>query len=123
MDKSVLKTIVKCVIFGVIWAIILFGVALVITNFKGYELKNILFIEGIIFVMIGILSSIGGNPMGLSMQGLGQSNAQYIANGNLEVAKMEKDKTKSVKTTVSIGLSTVSLVIGGVLVITLNFII
>lgn len=123
MDKSVLKTIVKCVIFGVIWAIILFGVALVITNFKGYELKNILFIEGIIFVMIGILSSIGGNPMGLSMQGLGQSNAQYIANGNLEVAKMEKDKTKSVKTTVSIGLSTVSLVIGGILVITLNFII
>ena len=123
MDKSVLKTIVKCVIFGVIWAIILFGVALVIANFKGYELKNILFIEGIIFVMIGILSSIGGNPMGLSMQGLGQSNAQYIANGNLEVAKMEKDKTKSVKTTVSIGLSTVSLVIGGVLVITLNFII
>lgn len=123
MDKSVLKTIVKCVIFGVIWAIILFGVALVITNFKGYELKNILFIEGIIFVMIGILSSIGGNPMGLSMQGLGQSNAQYIANGNLEVAKMEKDKTKSVKTTVSIGLSTVSLVIGGVLVIALNFII
>ena len=123
MDKSVLKTIGKCVIFGVIWAIILFGVALVIANFKGYELKNILFIEGIIFVMIGILSSIGGNPMGLSMQGLGQSNAQYIANGNLEVAKMEKDKTKSVKTTVSIGLSTVSLVIGGVLVITLNFII
>lgn len=123
MDKSVLKTIVKCVIFGVIWAIILFGVALVITNFKGYELKNILFIEGIIFVMIGILSSIGGNPMGLSMQGLGQSNAQYIANGNLEVAKMEKDKTKSVKTTVSIGLSTVSLVIGGILVIALNFII
>ena len=73
--------------------------------------------------MVGILSSFGGNPIGLSMQGLGQSNAQYIANGNLEVAKMEKDKTNSVKTTVSIGLSTVSLIIGGILVIALNFII
>ena len=57
------------------------------------------------------------------MQGFGQNNAQYIANANLEVTKLEKDKTSNIKTTVSIGLSTVSLVIGGVLAIILNFII
>ena len=71
----------------------------------------------------GVLSSIGGNPMGLSMQGLGQNNAQYIANANLEVSKMEKDKTNNIKTTISAGLSTVSLIIGGLLVIAINFII
>ena len=123
MEKSILKTIGKCVIFGIIWGIVLFGVALIITNFKDYELRDVLFVEGIIFVVGGVLSSIGGNPMGLSMQGLGQSNAQYIANANLEVSKMEKDKTNNIKTTISAGLSTVSLIIGGLLVIAINFII
>ena len=123
MEKSILKTIGKCVIFGIIWGIVLFGVALIITNFKDYELRDVLFVEGIIFVVGGVLSSIGGNPMGLSMQGLGQNNAQYIANANLQVTKMEKDKAKIIKTTVAVGLSTVSLVIGGVLIIVINFII
>lgn len=123
MEKSILKTIGKCVIFGIIWGIVLFGVALIITNFKDYELRDVLFVEGIIFVIGGVLSYIGGNPMGLSMQGLGQNNAQYIANANLEVSKMEKDKTNNIKTTISAGLSTVSLIIGGLLVIAINFII
>ena len=123
MEKSILKTIGKCVIFGIIWGIVLFGVALIITNFKDYELRDVLFVEGIIFVVGGVLSSIGGNPMGLSMQGLGQNNAQYIDNANLEVSKMEKDKTNNIKTTISAGLSTVSLIIGGLLVIAINFII
>ena len=123
MEKSILKTIGKCVIFGIIWGIVLFWVALIITNFKDYELRDVLFVEGIIFVVGGVLSSIGGNPMGLSMQGLGQNNAQYIANANLEVSKMEKDKTNNIKTTISAGLSTVSLIIGGLLVIAINFII
>ena len=123
MEKSILKTIGKCVIFGIIWGIVLFGVALIITNFKDYELRDVLFVEGIIFVIGGVLSSIGGNPMGLSMQGLGQNNAQYIANANLEVSKMEKDKTNNIKTTISAGLSTVSLIIRGLLVKAINFII
>lgn len=32
---------------------------------------------GTIFVMLGVFASIGGNPMGLSLQSMGQSNAQY----------------------------------------------
>ncbi|MGG7142622.1 hypothetical protein ACQPVP_04075 [Clostridium nigeriense] len=123
MDKSVLKTIRKCVVLGFVWAIVLFVIALIITNFNGYELKNMLFIEGIIFIIGGTLSSFGGNPIGLSMQGLGQTNAQYISNANLQVTKMEKDKTKNIKTTISVGLNTISLVMAGLLVIVVNFII
>ena len=47
MEKSILKTIGKCVIFGIIWGIVLFGVALIITNFKDYELRDVLFVEGL----------------------------------------------------------------------------
>ena len=123
MNKTLLKALEKCILWGVIWAIILFIIANILVNLKGFLLKDVLFIEGIIFIMLGLFACIGGNPMGLSMQGLGQNNAQYIANANLEVSKMEKDKTNNIKTTISAGLSTVSLIIGGLLVIAINFII
>lgn len=123
MDKDILKNIKKCVVLGVIWAILLFVIAFLITTLKDYNLKDVLFIEGITFVTFGILSCIGGNPMGLSMQGLGQNNAQYIANSNLEVTKSEKDNTKNIKNTLSIGLNTFSLAIAGILLIIINFII
>lgn len=122
MDKDVIGKIGKCLVFGVIWALILFVVAVVITKATNFTLKDVLFVEGILFVLAGVMASIGGNSMGLSLQGLGQNNAQYTANANLEVAKMERERT-SVKTTISMGLSTVALIIGGVLVIILNFII
>ena len=123
MDKDILKNIRKCTILGFIWAILLFVIAFLITTLKDYNLKDVLFIEGIAFVAFGILSCIGGNPLGLSIQDLGQNNAQYIANSNLEVTKLEKANTKNIKNTLSIGLSTISLVLAGVLVIIINFII
>ena len=123
MDKDTLKNIRKCTILGIIWAILLVAIAFLIISFKNYNLKDMLFIEGIAFVAFGILSCIGGNPIGLSIQGLGQNNAQYIANSNLEVTKLEKANAKNIKNTLSIGLSTISLVLAVILVITINFII
>lgn len=123
MDKDTLKNIRKYTISGIFWAILLVAIAFLITTLTDYNLKDMLFIEGIAFVTFGILSCIGGNPMGLSIQGLGQNNAQYIANSNLEVTKLEKSNTKNIKNTLSIGLSTISLVFAGILVIIINFII
>ena len=123
MDKDTLKNIRKCTILGFIWAILLVLIAFLITTLKDYNLKDVLFVEGIAFVAFGILSCIGGNPLGLSIQGLGQNNAQYITNSNLQVSKLEKANTKNIKTTLSIGLNTFSLVLAGILLITINFII
>ena len=123
MDKDTLKNIRKCIISGIILTILLVAIAFLITTLKDYNLKDVLFVEGIAFILGGILSSIAGNSMGLSMQGLGQHNAQYIANSNLEVTKLEKANAKNIKNTLSIGLSTISLILAGILVITINFII
>ena len=57
MDKSILKPIWKCAIFGIVWAILLFGIALIITNFKDYTLKDVLFIEGIVLIMVSFFIS------------------------------------------------------------------
>lgn len=123
MGKSQISSLIKCFIWGIIWSIILVLIGLGIVRFTTYNLKDILFIEGIIFVILGISSFLGGNPTGLSLQGLGQTNAQYIANANLEVTRMEKEKTNTIKNNFKTSISTVSLVMGGVICIIINFII
>ena len=60
--------------------------------------------------------------MGLSMQGLGQNSAQYSASANLEVTKMEREKSNR-KLDVALAVSTFSLILGGVFSAGLTFII
>lgn len=90
MNKSQIKALIKCIVWGILWAIVFILIGFVIVNFTSYSLKDVVFIEGIVLVALGALSLIGGNPTGLSLQALGQNNAQYVANANLEVTKMEK---------------------------------
>jgi hypothetical protein len=124
MNNIQLKSLAKCIVFGVLWSIILIIIGVIIANFTSYNLKDVLFIEGIIVVILGALSSISGNPMGLSLQALGQNNAQYVAKANLEVTDMEKQKHhENFKTNIRSSINTVSLVIGGVICIITNYII
>ena len=121
-DKRI-NLVIKSFLWGIAW----FGVAVLIgfiitkvTSYKNFE--NILFIEGIILVFVGIFASISGDPMGLSMQGLGQNSAQYSASANLEVTKMEREKSNR-KLDVALAVSTFSLILGGVFSAGLTFII
>ncbi|WP_346936430.1 hypothetical protein [Clostridium sp.] len=123
MDKSQIKSLIKCVVWGIIWSIILVLIGLGIVNFTTHNLKDVLFVEGIILVILGVSSFLGGNPTGLSLQGFGQTNAQYIANANLEVTRMEKEKTTTIKNNFKTSINTVSLVMGGIICIIINFII
>lgn len=124
MKNEKIKLFLKCVLFGVIWAFISFGISLIINKFMDYSIKDIFFVEGIILIMIGIFSSIGGDPMGLSLQSLGNSNAQYVSNANLKVAEIEKkiNKSEARKVTISTSLSGFSLIVGGAICIIINHI-
>ena len=123
MKDNRINLVIKSFLWGIAW----FGVAVLIgfiitkvTYYKNFE--NILFIEGIILVFVGIFASISGDPMGLSMQGLGQNSAQYSASANLEVTKMEREKSNR-KLDVALAVSTFSLILGGVFSAGLTFII
>ncbi|WP_238881470.1 hypothetical protein [Clostridium sp. YIM B02551] len=116
------KQLLKCALAGIVWFIITIGIGLLIMKFTKYNFKDILFMEGILLIIIGVLSSIGGNSMGLSLQSLGQVNSQYASNVNLEVTRKEKNNY-NIKTTISFGVSMIALIIGGALSIILNFII
>lgn len=122
MNNERIYSFIKSLIWGLGWLVVASLIGFVITKvmtFKSFQ--DILFIEGIVLIFIGVFASISGDPIGLSMQGLGQNNAQYIANANLEVSKMEKQKV-NIKTNIAFALSTFSLVIGGILSIILTFI-
>ena len=123
MNKTLLKSLANCILWGVLWTVILFITGYIIVNLKGFLLKDVLFIEGIIFIMLGIFACIGGNPMGLSLQSLGQSNTQYSTNANLEVSKMENTNKSSFKNTISISINVVSLIFAGIACVIINYII
>ena len=91
-------------------------------NFLGIYSACATFIEGLIMIFVGIATSISGDPMGTSLQALGENNAQYMAIANLEVSKMEKKKS-NVKRNIAFALSTFSLLIGGILSIIVTFLI
>ena len=123
MKDNRISLVIKSFLWGIAW----FGVAVLIgfiitkvTAYKNFE--NILFIEGIILVFVGIFASISGDPMGLSMQGLGQNSAQYSASATLEVTTMEREKSNR-KLDVALAVSTFSLILGGVFSAGLTFII
>lgn len=114
-----MREYIKWSIFTSIIGIIL-GFA--ITKMFSYELKDVLFAEGIMFIIAGILSSISGNSKGLSLQGLGSQNAQYVANANLEITKKEKEQ-KNNRQEISLAFSNVALIVAGIVCIVINYII
>ena len=123
MKDERVSLLIKSKIWGVVWLGLAALIGLIITKVTSYkDYESVLFIEGLILIFVGIFASISGDPMGLSLQGLGQSNAQYIANANLEVSKMSREKVSG-KIDIGFALSTLSLVIGGILSAAITFII
>lgn len=119
MCKKILRLIIN--ILG--WILISFVLAGILVSLKNLVFKDVIFIEGIFIIIIGLTSTIGGDALGLSLQELGNVNAQYMANANLEVSKMEKEKNNyQIKTTIKIFLSTTVLVISGLILILINII-
>lgn len=122
MKDIQIKLLVKCVLLGLILSGILVLIGFTITKYTSFNLKDVLFFEGIIVVMFAALSAVGGIPIGLSLQGMGQNNAQYVANATLEAARMEKEsKVKTLRKEFNKSTTMASLVIAGVICIITNF--
>lgn len=123
MDSRSIKSVVLCIIFGIIWGTILYELGVFIVQNSNEKLSDILFIEGIICILFGIFSHVGGNSIGIYMQGLEENNAHYIGNLNLSISKIEKSKFKSnIRSIVSLSLSMVSFIVAGTICFGINFI-
>ena len=123
MLKNNSKSLKKFVLFFVANLVSLFLIAGIISNLKGFEIKDVLFIEGIFILMVGLFSSISGSPQSLSLQEFGQVNPQYFASISLEDTTIENQRAVSVSNIqVSVDLFSTSMIIGSVIVLISSYI-
>lgn len=124
MKSYALKVLSKIFLLGLLMALIFLGIAILISSKKGYLLKDVLFIQGMIIIFIGILASITENPLGFSFLGLNQINTKFINNSNPEAKQMGKSKFKNPgKMTFNYTIATVSLIFSGITCVIINYII
>jgi hypothetical protein len=80
--------------------------SLAISHWFSYNLKDVLFIVGLLTLIIVIISSISGNSQGLSLQAFGNNNSQYVANVDFKATQHEKIEDRPMVSLKSIMTST-----------------
>lgn len=122
MNNHICKIIFKCLCWSVFTLSMLLVSAYFISISGEYPIENTVFIEGLLFIMIGSFASISGNPSGLFFQTTEQNNFQYKALETLRVNELEKEKTKNVDTLKIISsVGTISLIISGIIGAIISF--
>lgn len=118
MIKNNSKSLRKFILIFIANLVSLFLIAGVISSLRGFHLKDVLFIEGILILMIVLFSSIGGKNQSLSLQEFGQVNPQYFANIVLENNIAEKERIVSASNIqINMDLISSSILIGSIVVL------
>ncbi|MDU3723132.1 MAG: hypothetical protein E7G24_08025 [Clostridium celatum] len=103
-------------LYILLWAIIAGVIALIISNNSTLIYKDAIFIEGILLIIVGFFSSMRGTPIS-SINLIGQdTGSSYNNYTNLEAARREQEKpVNKLKKNLSIGVSYITLIIGGLI--------
>jgi hypothetical protein len=122
MNKEVKNSILKSVGFGVGVCIISIILAVIIRNIKKYTFIDVLFLEGIILIIIGALSCVGGSSTGVVFKPGNSTNAQFSITDNKGKSKYERDRNH-IRKILPLSILKVSIIIGGILDCILTFVI
>lgn len=122
MKKSRLNHILLSLLTAAVLMVIGIVIGLLIEKLSNTPLTDVMFYEGIAVVIIGSLSMMRGNPSGIDLSGLGQTNAQYSANENLEAIRMQRESTDYYKnfkehSIVKLTFSGTTLLLGGIFIV------
>jgi hypothetical protein len=122
MPKSKFRFALLALLYSLAFFGIGYAAAVFIANRQSYKLQDVMFIEGLLMVIVGLMLSMKGNPSGISLNGLGQTYAQYNASWNLEVTRIERNSTGYYKkflqhAVVEFAFSSLVIIIGGILII------
>jgi hypothetical protein len=121
MYKKNLKNLSRFITVCITSFIVSIILGQLISSFNGYHFRDVIFVEGILILMIGIFSAIGGNPMSLSLQDFGQINPQWLANISLETNEIDRKRiVDSCKVIINIDIINLSLMIGGFIVLLIS---
>jgi hypothetical protein len=89
---NILKSLIIIIICYAFFMLIAVG----ISYYFKFNLKDVQFVIGLLLLIMLIFSNISGNSMGLSLQALGDINSQYVANVNLEACKKDENNERAV---------------------------
>lgn len=125
MLTSKFKGILLFFLYSLVFLGIGYLIAILISGNSNYSLQDVMFFEGILSIVIGLMLSMKGNPSGVSLHALGRKDAQYISNENLEASKMERTSTNYYKNFLKHSIiefthSSLVLVISGIFLILLS---
>lgn len=124
MKNKDLKVFLKDIVYGTLWFTLSFFVALGLKDAVNFSLADILFIEGLVLALIGTLSGISGDPIGLGIQSLELKHPDDVEEINYEITPEERgNMSTTIKKDLLFSTTTAPLVIGGMLAVLINFII
>lgn len=122
MRKNNSKSLKKFISIFIANLVSLFLIGGIISNLNGFQLKDVLFVEGILVLMIGIFSSIGGNTQSLSLQEFGQVNPQCFVNIVLESNRVEKERVISTSNIqINMDLVSTSITLGAIIALIISY--
>lgn len=95
--KNTLKLMIIIFLFTLFSTFIIIGLSFIILIITDFSFQNILFIVSLSSIILSLMSATSGDPIGLSLQGMGLASAQYFAFENMENHKLElKSKHKMI---------------------------
>lgn len=121
--KSSTKMFCKLLLSVSLLIALIIVISLIVAQISNYNQKDVLFVSGFITVAIGALSTMTGGSVGLTIQGLGAKNAQYITNATLEATKIEdKNNEYSFRNKINFFTSSFIIIASGVIVVLISLI-
>lgn len=107
------------IIFGLVLMGIGIGVAILIAKNSGNSLQDVMFMEGVAVLIIGIFASMKGNPGGGSISRVGMNNPNIANFLHLETIMIERKTTNYYDqfrkhAIVELGFSSITILFGGV---------
>ncbi|MDV4150610.1 hypothetical protein R0131_07150 [Clostridium sp. AL.422] len=116
MVKNNSKSLKKFISIFLTALVFIFLIGGVISNLNGFQLKDVIFIEGIVVLMIGIFSSIGGSQKSLDIKEFVIVNPQCFANITLGPNGIIKERTtNNSNLQINIDLVSTSIIVGAII--------
>lgn len=90
-----MKKVSRLILYVLIYMAILVTLSYILTKVFSSNFKDTLFIQNLLLLFVLLFSGISNEKKALSIQGLGEFNAQYISTSVLSTSIIEKENKES----------------------------
>ena len=123
--KSILWKAGILTLFGLLLAGAGVGIGLLIAGRYNYAVQDVMFMEGVALVILGLLLSMKGNPSGVGVSSWGMQNSNAVNYVNLDVTVSERKITNYYNkfrkhAIVEFAFGRVALILGGIILATIG---